>query len=153
METLATSDINIIDNENSDTTMPTNIPEIESISDNNKDIEYLRTDDPVQLYYKDISKIAHRLTKEDKVKRVLRIAKEPVSLEAPISEDDNSLGDFIEDKKAEKPLDVAVYADLKKSMSKALNSLSPKEERVLRMRFGLGTNEDNTLELVGLRLY
>ncbi|KAL0263866.1 UNVERIFIED_CONTAM: hypothetical protein PYX00_011167 [Menopon gallinae] len=85
----------------------------------------------------------------EKIKRVLRIAKEPVSLEAPISEDDNSLGDFIEDKKAEKPLDVAVQADLRKSMSKALNTLSPKEERVLRMRFGLGTNADNTLESVG----
>lgn len=85
----------------------------------------------------------------EKIKRVLRIAKEPVSLEAPISEDDNSLGDFIEDKKAEKPLDIAIQSDLKKSMSKALNTLSPKEERVLRMRFGLGTMADNTLESVG----
>lgn len=85
----------------------------------------------------------------EKIKRVLRIAKEPVSLEAPISDDDNSLGDFIEDKKAEKPLDIAIQSDLKKSMSKALNSLSPKEERVLRMRFGLGTMADNTLESVG----
>lgn len=86
----------------------------------------------------------------EKIKRVLRIAKEPVSLEAPISEDENSLGDFIEDKKADKPLDLAIQSDLKKTMSKALNSLSPKEERVLRMRFGIGGNNvDNTLESVG----
>ncbi|MGV3278593.1 RNA polymerase sigma factor RpoD [Rickettsiales bacterium LUAb2] len=85
----------------------------------------------------------------DKIKRVLRIAKEPISLETPVSEDDNSLGDFIEDKKAEKPLDIAIQLDLKRSINQILSTLNPREERVLRMRFGLGTNADNTLEAVG----
>lgn len=89
----------------------------------------------------------------DKIKRVLRIAKEPISLETPVSEDDNSLGDFIEDKKVEKPLDVAIQLDLKKSINNILTTLSPREDRVLRMRFGLGTNADNTLEAVGRQFY
>ncbi len=86
---------------------------------------------------------------EDKVKKVLRIAKEPVSLETPVSDDDSFLGDFLEDKKAVQPLDIAIHSDLKKSINQILSTLTPREERVLRMRFGLGTNADNTLEEVG----
>jgi RNA polymerase primary sigma factor len=85
----------------------------------------------------------------DKVRKVLRIAKEPVSLQAPVSDDDSFLGDFLEDKKAVQPLDVAIHDDLKRSINQILSTLTPREERVLRMRFGLGTNTDNTLEEVG----
>ncbi|MFL1781371.1 RNA polymerase sigma factor RpoD [Candidatus Hepatincolaceae symbiont of Richtersius coronifer] len=85
----------------------------------------------------------------DKVRKVLRIAKEPVSLETPVSDDDSFLGDFLEDKKAVQPLEIAIHADLKKSINQILSTLTPREERVLRMRFGLGTNSDNTLEEVG----
>jgi RNA polymerase primary sigma factor len=86
---------------------------------------------------------------EEKIKKVLRIAKEPVSLETPVSDDDSFLGDFLEDKKAIQPLDIAIHSDLKKSINQILSTLTPREERVLRMRFGLGTNADNTLEEVG----
>lgn len=85
----------------------------------------------------------------DKVRKVLRIAKEPVSLETPVSDDDSFLGDFLEDKKAIQPIDMAIHSDLKRSINQILSTLTPREERVLRMRFGLGTNSDNTLEEVG----
>jgi RNA polymerase primary sigma factor len=85
----------------------------------------------------------------EKVRKVLRIAKEPVSLETPVNEDDSFLGDFLEDKKIIQPLDVAIHSDLKKSINQILSTLTPREERVLRMRFGLGTQSDNTLEEVG----
>ncbi len=85
----------------------------------------------------------------DKVKKVLCIAKEPVSLETPVSDDESFLGDFLEDKKAVQPIDIAIHEDLKKSINQILSTLTPREERVLRMRFGLGTNTDNTLEEVG----
>jgi RNA polymerase primary sigma factor len=85
----------------------------------------------------------------DKVRKVLRIAKEPVSLETPVSDDDSFLGDFLEDKKAVQPIDMAIHSDLKRSINQILSTLTPREERVLRMRFGLGTNSDNTLEEVG----
>jgi RNA polymerase primary sigma factor len=85
----------------------------------------------------------------DKVRKVLRIAKEPVSLETPVSDDESFLGDFLEDKKAVQPLEIAIHSDLKKSINQILSTLTPREERVLRMRFGLGTNADNTLEEVG----
>jgi len=88
----------------------------------------------------------------EKVRKVLKIAKEPVSLETPVGdEEDSSLGDFIEDKNALKPLDTAIQSNLGESTTKILASLTPREERVLRMRFGIGMNTDHTLEEVGLQ--
>lgn len=86
----------------------------------------------------------------DKVRKVLKIAKEPVSLEAPVGdEDDSHLGDFIEDKNIALPVESAVNANLKETTTLVLASLTPREERVLRMRFGIGMNTDHTLEEVG----
>tara|TARA_B100001248_G_scaffold143030_1_gene107403 strand:- start:68 stop:1948 length:1881 start_codon:yes stop_codon:yes gene_type:complete len=88
----------------------------------------------------------------EKVRKVLKIAKEPVSLETPVGdEEDSSLGDFIEDKNALQPLDTAIKSNLSESTTKILASLTPREERVLRMRFGIGMNTDHTLEEVGLQ--
>ena len=88
----------------------------------------------------------------DKVRKVLKISKEPVSLETPVGdEEDSSLGDFIEDKNALEPLDSAIRSGLKESTTKILATLTPREERVLRMRFGIGMNTDHTLEEVGLQ--
>ncbi len=86
----------------------------------------------------------------EKIRKVMKIAKEPVSLEAPVGdEDDSSLGDFIADESALQPLDMAIHTNLKETCSNILASLSPREERVLRMRFGIGMNTDHTLEEVG----
>lgn len=87
----------------------------------------------------------------DKVRKVLKIAKEPVSLENPVGDDEDGsfLGDFIEDKNAVQPLDAAILANLRETTTKILASLTPREERVLRMRFGIGMNTDHTLEEVG----
>ncbi|MAS87327.1 MAG: RNA polymerase sigma factor RpoD [Micavibrio sp.] len=86
----------------------------------------------------------------DKVRKVLKIAKEPVSLETPIGdEEDSSLGDFIEDKNALLPVDAAIQSNLRETTTRVLASLTPREERVLRMRFGIGMNTDHTLEEVG----
>ena len=86
----------------------------------------------------------------EKVRKVLKIAKEPISLETPVGdEDDSSLGDFIEDTNALIPVDAAIQTGLKNSTTKVLASLTPREERVLRMRFGIGMNTDHTLEEVG----
>jgi len=86
----------------------------------------------------------------EKVRKVLKIAKEPISLETPIGdEEDGSLGDFIEDKNALIPIDSAINANLRESTTRVLASLTPREERVLRMRFGIGMNTDHTLEEVG----
>ncbi len=86
----------------------------------------------------------------DKIKKVMRIAKEPVSLETPVGDEDGSfLGDFIEDSNALLPLDAAVQESLREATTKVLASLTPREERVLRMRFGIGMNTDHTLEEVG----
>ena len=86
----------------------------------------------------------------EKVRKVLKIAKEPISLETPIGdEEDSHLGDFIEDKNAIIPLDAAVQANLREATTRVLSSLTPREERVLRMRFGIGMNTDHTLEEVG----
>ena len=88
----------------------------------------------------------------EKVRKVLKIAKEPVSLETPVGdEEDSTLGDFIEDKNALQPLDTAIQSNLSESTTKILASLTPREERVLRMRFGIGMNTDHTLEEVGLQ--
>ena len=88
----------------------------------------------------------------EKVRKVLKIAKEPVSLETPVGdEEDSNLGDFIEDKNALQPLDTAIQSNLSESTTKILASLTPREERVLRMRFGIGMNTDHTLEEVGLQ--
>ena len=88
----------------------------------------------------------------EKVRKVLKIAKEPVSLETPVGdEEDSSLGDFIEDKNALQPLDTAIQSNLSESTTKILASLTPREERVLRMRFGIGMYTDHTLEEVGLQ--
>ena len=86
----------------------------------------------------------------EKVRKVLKIAKEPISLETPIGdEEDSHLGDFIEDKNAIIPLDAAIQTNLREQTTKVLSSLTPREERVLRMRFGIGMNTDHTLEEVG----
>jgi RNA polymerase primary sigma factor len=86
----------------------------------------------------------------DKVRKVMKIAKEPVSLETPIGdEEDSHLGDFIEDKNAVLPLDAAIQSNLRETTTRILASLTPREERVLRMRFGIGMNTDHTLEEVG----
>ena len=86
----------------------------------------------------------------DKVRKVLKIAKEPISLETPIGdEEDSQLGDFIEDKNAIQPLDAAIQSNLRETTTRVLASLTPREERVLRMRFGIGMNTDHTLEEVG----
>ena len=86
----------------------------------------------------------------EKVRKVLKIAKEPISLETPVGdEDDSSLGDFIEDTNALIPVDAAIQTGLKNSTTKVLATLTPREERVLRMRFGIGMNTDHTLEEVG----
>jgi RNA polymerase primary sigma factor len=86
----------------------------------------------------------------EKVRKVLKIAKEPISLETPIGdEEDSHLGDFIEDKGAIIPLDAAIQANLREATTRVLSSLTPREERVLRMRFGIGMNTDHTLEEVG----
>jgi len=88
----------------------------------------------------------------DKVRKVLKISKEPVSLETPVGdEEDSNLGDFIEDKKALMPLDQAIRSNLRETTTKILATLTPREERVLRMRFGVGMNTDHTLEEVGLQ--
>jgi len=88
----------------------------------------------------------------DKVRKVLKIAKEPVSLEKPVGdEEDSSLGDFIEDTKALAPLEQAIKSNLSEATTKILSTLTPREERVLRMRFGVGMNTDHTLEEVGLQ--
>jgi RNA polymerase primary sigma factor len=86
----------------------------------------------------------------EKVRKVLKIAKEPISLETPIGdEEDSHLGDFIEDKAAIIPLDAAIQTNLREATTRVLSSLTPREERVLRMRFGIGMNTDHTLEEVG----
>ena len=86
----------------------------------------------------------------EKVRKVLKIAKEPISLETPIGdEEDSHLGDFIEDKNAMQPVDAAIQGNLRETTTRVLASLTPREERVLRMRFGIGMNTDHTLEEVG----
>jgi len=88
----------------------------------------------------------------EKVRKVLKISKEPVSLEKPVGdEEDSSLGDFIEDTKALDPMDQAIKSNLNEATTKILSTLTPREERVLRMRFGVGMNTDHTLEEVGLQ--
>jgi RNA polymerase primary sigma factor len=86
----------------------------------------------------------------EKVRKVMKIAKEPVSLENPVGDEENSfLGDFIEDKNVLLPIDAAIQANLRETTTRILASLTPREERVLRMRFGIGMNTDHTLEEVG----
>ena len=88
----------------------------------------------------------------EKIKKVMKIAKEPISLETPVGdEDDSHLGDFIEDKATMQPLEAAIQSNLRQSCTAVLSTLSPREERVLRMRFGIGMNSDHTLEEVGLQ--
>lgn len=95
--------------------------------------------------------LAERLSMPlEKVRKVMKIAKEPVSLEAPVGdEEDSSLGDFIADEGAMQPVDSAIHSNLKETCTKILSTLTPREERVLRMRFGIGMNTDHTLEEVG----
>ena len=86
----------------------------------------------------------------EKVRKVLKIAKEPISLETPIGdEEDSHLGDFIEDRNAVLPIEAAIQSNLRDTTTRVLASLTPREERVLRMRFGIGMNTDHTLEEVG----
>lgn len=95
--------------------------------------------------------LAERLSMPlEKVRKVMKIAKEPVSLEAPVGdEEDSSLGDFIADDNALQPIDSAIHSNLRETCTRILSSLTPREERVLRMRFGIGMNTDHTLEEVG----
>lgn len=101
------------------------------------------------------AEIAARLSMPiDKVRKVMKIAKEPISLENPVGDDDGSfLGDFIEDKNAVAPLDAAIQSNLREVTTRVLATLTPREERVLRMRFGIGMNTDHTLEEVGQQFY
>jgi RNA polymerase primary sigma factor len=86
----------------------------------------------------------------DKVRKVLKIAKEPISLETPIGEEEDShLGDFIEDKRIPPPVDAVINSNLQEQTNSVLATLSPREEKVLRMRFGIGEKSDHTLEEVG----
>src|SRR5437016_12880463 len=86
----------------------------------------------------------------EKVRKALKIAKEPISLETPIGdEEDSHLGDFIEDKDAILPIDAAIQSNLRETTTRVLASLTPREERVLRLRFGIGMNTDQTLREVG----
>ncbi len=87
----------------------------------------------------------------EKVRKTLKIAKEPLSLETPIGNEDGDslLGDFIEDKNAILPIDVAIQSNLRETTTGVLASLTPREERIVRLRFGLGINSDHTLEEVG----
>ncbi len=86
----------------------------------------------------------------DKVRKILKVAKEPISLETPIGEEEDShLGDFIEDKKATSPIEAAIRYDLQRQIGAVLQSLTPREEKVLRKRFGIGEATDHTLEEVG----
>src|SRR5262249_17465998 len=86
----------------------------------------------------------------DKVRRTLKIAKEHLSMETPIGDEgDSHLGDLIEDKNAVLPIDAAIQSDLRETTTRVLASLTPREERILRMRFGIGMNSDHTLEEVG----
>ena len=88
----------------------------------------------------------------EKIKKVMKIAKDPISLETPVGdEEDSHLGDFIEDKNTLQPLEAAIQSNLRQSCTAVLSTLSPREERVLRMRFGIGMNSDHTLEEVGLQ--
>jgi len=98
------------------------------------------------------AEIAARLSMPiDKVRKVMKIAKEPISLESPVGDDSdgNNLGDFIEDKNAVAPIDAAIQSNLREVTTRVLATLTPREERVLRMRFGIGMNTDHTLEEVG----
>jgi RNA polymerase primary sigma factor len=86
----------------------------------------------------------------EKIRKTLKIAKEPLSLETPIGEEDEShLGDLIEDKNAIAPIDAMIQSNLRETTTRVLASLTPREERIVRMRFGLGMNSDHTLEEVG----
>jgi RNA polymerase primary sigma factor len=86
----------------------------------------------------------------EKVRRVLKLAKEPLSIETPVGdEEDSHLGDFIEDKNAILPIDAVIQSNLRETTVRALALLTPREERVIRMRFGIGMNTENTLEQVG----
>jgi RNA polymerase primary sigma factor len=86
----------------------------------------------------------------EKIRKVLQIAKEPMSLETPIGdEEDTHLGDLIEDKSAIQPIDAMIQSNLRETTTRVLASLTPREERIVRMRFGLGMNSDHTLEQVG----
>ena len=87
---------------------------------------------------------------EEKVRSILKIARQPVSLETPLGEDgDTTLGDMVEDSNTESPADAAMHADMRLAIKDALDSLSPREAKVLRMRFGIDTVSDHTLEEVG----
>jgi RNA polymerase primary sigma factor len=86
----------------------------------------------------------------ERVRKVLKLTKEPLSIETPIGdEEDSRLGDLIEDKNALQPIDAAIQSDLREITTRVLASLTPREERILRMRFGIGMNKDHTLEEVG----
>ena len=129
----------------------------DEVSIDTNEIVIYKEDDPDTDDVDESEEVKERLTPRlrmplDKVRKVLKISKEPVSLEKPVGdEEDSSLGDFIEDTKALAPLEQAIKSNLGEATTKILSTLTPREERVLRMRFGVGMNTDHTLEEVGLQ--
>ena len=121
---------------------------IETINKLNRISRQLTQETGVEPTPEELSK--HMDMPEDKIRKVLKIAKEPISMETPIGEDeDSSLGDFIEDTNIESPIDFATSSGLREAMREVLSSLTPREAKVLRMRFGIDMNTDHTLEEVG----
>lgn len=121
---------------------------IETINKLNRISRQLMQETGVEPTPEELSK--HMDMPEDKIRKVLKIAKEPISMETPIGEDeDSSLGDFIEDTNIESPIDFATSSGLREAMREVLSSLTPREAKVLRMRFGIDMNTDHTLEEVG----
>lgn len=121
---------------------------IETINKLNRITRQLTQETGVEPTPEELSK--HMDMPEDKIRKVLKIAKEPISMETPIGEDeDSSLGDFIEDTNIESPVDFATSSGLREAMKEVLSSLTPREAKVLRMRFGIEMNTDHTLEEVG----
>ena len=121
---------------------------IETINKLNRISRQLMQETGVEPTPEELSK--HMDMPEDKIRKVLKIAKEPISMETPIGEDeDSSLGDFIEDTNIESPIDFATNSGLREAMREVLSSLTPREAKVLRMRFGIDMNTDHTLEEVG----
>jgi RNA polymerase primary sigma factor len=121
---------------------------IETINKLNRITRQLTQETGVEPTPEELSK--HMDMPEDKIRKVLKIAKEPISMETPIGEDeDSSLGDFIEDTNIESPIDFATSSGLREAMKEVLSSLTPREAKVLRMRFGIEMNTDHTLEEVG----
>jgi len=121
---------------------------IETINKLNRISRQILQETGVEPTPEELSKIM--LLSEDKIRKILKISKEPISMETPVGDDDDShLGDFIEDNSTLAPLDSATMSGLKEAIGEVLSSLTPREAKVLRMRFGIAMNTDHTLEEVG----